>query len=61
MKDIKKEQEEERKKAIEFIELQIDNFKNGVYKDSEELQKSVKEDLIKNLANLPEPERRWEN
>lgn len=45
------------KKITEFIESEIGNFKRGSYKDSKELQKSVKKNLIKELAKLPELER----
>ena len=51
-----KEKERE-KEIIEFIESEIDNFKQGIYKNSKELQKSGKENLIKGLANLPDLER----
>lgn len=47
--------EEERKKITEFIESEIDNLKEGIY--SGESEKSVKENLIKELAKLPDLER----
>jgi len=52
------EVKKEKQKIIKFIESQIDLFKRGVYKDSEEIQKSVKADLIKELVKLPDLERR---
>ncbi|MBA7526415.1 hypothetical protein ES705_18577 [subsurface metagenome] len=54
MKDIK-DIEKERKKITDFLELEINNFKEGVY--SEESGKPVKENMIKALAKLPNLER----
>lgn len=49
--------EEQKREVTEFIESEIENLKQGKYKDSEELQKSVKENLVKELAKLPDFER----
>jgi len=54
MKDMK-DIEKERKEITDFLELEIDNFKGGVY--SEESGKPVKENMIKALAKLPDLER----
>ncbi|MBA7496509.1 hypothetical protein ES702_07118 [subsurface metagenome] len=56
MKDMK-DIEKERKEITDRLELEIYNFKEGVY--SEESGKPVKENMIKALAKLPDLERTY--
>jgi len=53
----KMNEEERKREAIKIIEKELDSLKGDVYKNSPELQKSVKKNLVIALTNLPEPER----